>query len=82
MFSDRWVETIRGSADFLGYNYYTSRFVKLAEGPVGPSPSYQRDRGMIEIIKPEWKASASDWLFSVPQGLGDMLRFYYYFIIN
>lgn len=74
VFSDRWVETIRGTADFLGLNYYTSRFIELADHPVGPNPSHQRDRNMVEIIKPEWKASASDWLYSVPQGLGDILR--------
>lgn len=74
VFSDRWVEIIRGSADFLGLNYYTSRFIELAKEPVGPNPSLERDRGMIETIKPEWKASSSDWLYSVPNGLGDILR--------
>lgn len=46
----------------------------MAKEPVGESPSLERDRGMVEIIKPEWKASGSDWLYSVPQGLGDILR--------
>lgn len=68
------METIRGTADFLGLNYYTSRFVEMAEQPVGVNPSYDRDRGLVEIIKPEWKLSASDWLYSVPQGFGDILR--------
>lgn len=53
---------------------YTSRFIEMAKEPVGESPSLERDRGMVEIIKPEWKASGSDWLYSVPQGLGDILR--------
>ena len=80
-FSKDWIDTIRGSADFLGLNYYSSRFIEMSEQPAGPNPSLERDRGMNEIIKPEWKASASDWLYSVPQGLGDILRLFDFFLV-
>lgn len=75
-FSQKWVNTIRGTADFLGLNYYTSRCVEILEGPSGPDPSHARDRGLKESIRPEWKPSASKWLYSVPQGLGDLLRYF------
>lgn len=74
-FSKRWVKMIRGSADFLGLNYYSSRFVEELDEPVGPHPSYVRDRNLKELTKPEWKRAASEWLYSVPQGLGDILRY-------
>lgn len=74
MLSERWIETIRGSADFLGLNYYTSRMVEATTEPTGQNPSYDRDFGLKQTVKPEWKPSASDWLYAAPQGLGDILR--------
>lgn len=71
----QWIDLIRGSADFLGLNYYTSRLVKLADQPEGPSPSWQRDTGLSQYVHPDWKQSHSKWLYSVPQGFGDILRF-------
>lgn len=74
-FTDKWIETIRGSADFLGLNYYTSRYVEFNTERVGPNPSYQRDMNLKLVTKPEWKRSASSWLYSVPKGIGDILRY-------
>ncbi|XP_055305125.1 myrosinase 1-like [Sitodiplosis mosellana] len=73
-FTDKWIETIRGSADFLGLNYYTSRYVEVNPEPKGTNPSYERDINLKFVIKPEWKPSASNWLYSVPKGIGDILR--------
>lgn len=73
-FSKEWIDTIRGSADFLGLNYYTSRLVETPNKPVGPSPSYERDRNVKDSVNPEFKPSASEWLYSYPKGLGDLLR--------
>lgn len=72
--SQKWKEMIRGSADFFGLNYYTSRYVVLANEPHGPNPSWERDNGLTQHVKPEWKQARSKWLYSVPQGLGDILR--------
>lgn len=74
-FSEEWINLIRGSADFLGLNYYTSRFIEVSDKPIGVNPSYNRDMNLKFIVKPEWKQSASSWLYSVPQGLGDILRY-------
>lgn len=73
-FSPFWIEQIRGSADFFGINYYTSRYVEASQKPTGPNPSINRDRSYERIVKPEWVPSASEWLFSVPEGLRDILR--------
>lgn len=76
-FSDEWINLIRGSADFFGLNYYTSLIVETPVHPdsVGESPSYERDRNLIIKIDPNWKPSASNWIYYVPQGLGDLLRY-------
>lgn len=73
--SDDWIATIRGSADFLGLNYYTSRNVELVKETVESNrPSFYGDTKLRYIIKPEWKQSKSHWLYSVPSGIGDLLR--------
>lgn len=77
-FSEKWVDKIRGSADFLGLNYYTSRYVDLIDEPSGVNPSYSGDMQLNLTVKPEWKQSASNYLYSVPQGLGDILRYFIY----
>lgn len=73
-FSKEWNDKIRGSADFMGLNYYTSRYVETPIEPEGRNPSHWHDRQIKEITKPEWKRAESDWLYSVPNGLGDILR--------
>lgn len=73
-FSEGWLDKIHGSADFLGINYYTSRYIEVPLEPVGRDPSFERDKHYIRKTKPEWVNGASEWLYSVPQGLGDILR--------
>lgn len=75
-FSEQWIKAIRGSADFLGLNYYTSRFVETTSEAVAQNPSYESDIALKGTVSPEWKVSASEWLYSVPQGLGDILRYF------
>lgn len=72
--SNEWIEKIRGSADFLGLNYYTSRIIEVPSEPEGPNPSIERDKMYRRKTKPEWIQAASDWLYSVPEGIGDILR--------
>lgn len=75
IFSENWIAKIRGSADFLGLNYYTSRVVDMnGYETIGQNPSIQRDRMYQRKIKNEWRHGHSDWLYSVPNGLGDILR--------
>lgn len=66
---------IKGSADFLGYNYYSSRLVQLNSSDYDPNtePSWLSDSRMIYATDPTWKRAKSTWLYSVPQGLHDAL---------
>lgn len=73
-FSKEWIYMIRGSSDFMGLNYYTSRYVTMPDDAVKLNPYHGRDRNVKNIIDPEWKKSSSDHLYSVPQGFGDVLR--------
>ena len=73
-FSEEWLQKIRGSADFFGINYYTSRFIEATLNPSGKNPSIQRDKMFNEKVRPEWIQSESKWLYSVPEGIGDILR--------
>lgn len=75
-FSKEWIDKIRGSADFFGINYYTSRFAEAITEPVGRNPSFERDRNFKNIFlnRPEFKSSILWWFKSYPRGLGDLLR--------
>lgn len=67
-------QSIKGTADFFGLNYYTSRYVKVAEKPQGHQPSWEYDANLEYGVDPTWKRARSKWLYSVPQGLRDLLR--------
>lgn len=75
-FTEAEIRLIRGSSDFMGFNYYTSRFVTPGIDPNWPNPSHERDVNLIETTKPWWKVATSAFLYSVPTGLGDVLRCY------
>lgn len=79
LFSDYWIEQIRGSSDFFGLNYYTSRNVELLKTPNGASPSYERDTMLNQSVEPEWIQSTALHIYSVPSGLSDLLRWHSYF---
>lgn len=70
-----WIDCIRGSADFLGLNYYTSVYVERKEVESWPFPSYERDRMLNSSVDPEWASGKSVWLKAVPSGLGDLLKY-------
>lgn len=74
-FSEYWIKQIQGSADFLGLNYYSSRYVELLRTPTGPNPSYERDTMLSHTVDPEWKQEKPWFIYSVPKGLGDLLRY-------
>ena len=42
-----------GSADFLGYNLYTSALIKASVKPLHPA-SYEGDLDLIESKDPSW----------------------------
>lgn len=67
--------SIHKSSDFFGFNYYTSRLVELKADnnePLEP-PSWEKDSKFVISTDPKWLRAKSDWLYSVPQGLEDVL---------
>lgn len=72
-FSNKWIDTIRGTYDFLGLNYYSSRYVEMNQQPMGPNPSLYRDLDLNVQTDPNWKRFST--FYSVPQGCGDLLRY-------
>lgn len=73
--SDDIKNFIKGSADFLGFNYYSSRYAQLNTSTYDPnsSPTIYDDARIVTSIDPKWKRAKSTWLYSVPQGLHDAL---------
>lgn len=74
-FTEEWQNRIKGSADFLGLNYYSSRYVESISVPEGPDPSHYRDEMLRFSVDQEWKRAKSEWLYNVPKGLRGLLRY-------
>lgn len=72
--SDQQKEFIRGTADFFAFNYYTSRMAELDQNSTLTKISWEKDAGILSTVKPDWIQAKSDWLYSVPQGLRDLLK--------
>lgn len=73
-FSNSVKKDLIGSADFFALNYYTSRLIKpKMETPSNP-PSFEDFVGADYFIDKNWKRAKSEWLFSVPEGLRDLLN--------
>lgn len=70
-------ELIRGTSDFFGINYYTSAYIQIDKRERDPreEPSWFSDSGIKESVDIEnWKRAKTMWLFSVPQGLRQLLN--------
>ncbi|XP_055910680.1 myrosinase 1-like [Eupeodes corollae] len=66
-FDREWRDIIKGSADFLGLNYYRSNPLRKASGPVGTSPSFERDLNVESVLdlytcNPEGLEGVLHWL--------------------
>lgn len=66
------VESLRGSADFLALNYYTSSIVTPFSMLPNEDPN-ESDEEIAHSIDPSWPQSASNWLFQVPEGFYQLL---------
>uniref|UniRef100_A0A667Z0E5 Lactase n=1 Tax=Myripristis murdjan TaxID=586833 RepID=A0A667Z0E5_9TELE len=66
-------QRIRGTADFLGLNHYTSRLVKNSDGGCIPGPQGVGD--FQAHVDPSWSSTASDWIYSAPWGLRRLLNY-------
>nr|XP_036216003.1 myrosinase 1-like [Bactrocera oleae] len=73
-FNELWSKVIRGAGDFLGLNYYTSRYAALAKTPAGEIPSWEYDSQLQYFVDEKWQQGNSNGLYCVPQGLEDILK--------
>jgi beta-glucosidase/6-phospho-beta-glucosidase/beta-galactosidase len=62
-----------GSADFLAVNYYTSRLIAPSMAK-SFQPSFESDAGLDYSVNKSWTRATSEWLYSVPEGLFDLLQ--------
>ncbi|XP_053681595.1 myrosinase 1-like [Sabethes cyaneus] len=78
LMSDELKQTVQGSADFLGYNYYSSRLVELDKREYNESgpPSVEKDAGLVYSVDRSWKRAKSSWLYVVPEGLRGVLNWF------
>jgi len=63
----------RGTWDFFGYNYYSTRLVSKYTEPQSPDAEGAFMDVLIEIDD-KWSRGASDWLYVVPWGLRRVLN--------
>jgi beta-glucosidase/6-phospho-beta-glucosidase/beta-galactosidase len=71
-FTTQEIESLKGSSDFLALNYYTSRLVHPKE--IYPDVyNWESDAGIIQLVDPSWIKGKSYFLYSVPDGLHDLL---------
>ncbi|XP_043285800.1 myrosinase 1-like [Venturia canescens] len=72
VFSQDEIDNIKGSADYMGINHYTSLLTEPA--PKSNTTEWYKDHGVIESVNASWPRAASSWLFIVPEGFGNLLR--------
>ncbi|VVC98810.1 unnamed protein product [Leptidea sinapis] len=73
-FTAEEINEIRGSADFLGINHYTTYLVKHVETKISLKPSMDTDMGAKLYQDPSWPVSNSSWLKIVPWGFRKILN--------
>ncbi|XP_067010250.2 myrosinase 1-like [Anabrus simplex] len=72
VFSKEMVEYIRGTYDYFGLNYYSSKLV--TSGETGENPSRERDAEVVISFDPSWPASpVTSWLKVVPWGFRKLI---------
>ncbi|XP_068624871.1 myrosinase 1-like [Battus philenor] len=77
-FTQEEIDLIKGTYDFYGLNYYTSRIVRKAKDddvfgnwPLGNGAV---ELGAVMSVRPEWKRGASSWFWSNAPGLRQKLK--------
>lgn len=72
-FTDEEKAYIKGSSDFFGLNYYTTRYA--VAGTKEDEATYEGDFNFVQQTDPSWSRGQSVWLYSVPWGLRKLLSF-------
>lgn len=75
VFTPAEIEHCKGTSDFVGLNYYSGRYVKPAEDPNSfQNPSKGFDCYVWEMVDDDWPLGNNGWLYSVPEGLYQLLK--------
>lgn len=72
-FSKEELEFVKGTVDFFGLNYYTSS-VTMNQNTENLNVSMQKDCACFHYKKKEWPRAKSNWLYSYPESLTNVLR--------
>ncbi|GJQ69297.1 hypothetical protein Trydic_g6431 [Trypoxylus dichotomus] len=72
-FTKAEVRLIRGTADFLGLNHYTTNLVSCYELPENTTDYRKKDIGVLKEQDPKWESSSLAWLKVVPWGFRKLL---------
>lgn len=76
--SQQSIDFVRGAADFLGFNIYSSQLVEDMAGEYDPhNPSYKQDRFVIESVDPSWHSYPipNEGFHVVPKGIRGILKY-------
>ncbi|GJQ82457.1 hypothetical protein Trydic_g11868 [Trypoxylus dichotomus] len=73
-FKPEEVELLRGSADFLGFNHYSTDLCFALSADEATSPSHEYDSGGRCYKSTEWEGAASSWVRVVPWGFRKLLH--------
>nr|CAD7392546.1 unnamed protein product [Timema cristinae] len=76
VFSDYWINYIKGTYDFYGMNHYSTNLVSLdpSASNVANPPSLWHDQGVNKEFDSSWTGSAASWLKIVPWGIRKQLN--------
>ena len=64
-FTDYEIARIKGTADYLSLNHYTTVYVTHNDDANSAGfliPSYEHDMQVVDTVDPEWETAASAWL--------------------
>uniref|UniRef100_A0A914XJU5 Beta-glucosidase n=1 Tax=Plectus sambesii TaxID=2011161 RepID=A0A914XJU5_9BILA len=78
-FTQQEIQSLKGSADFFGLNYYMAHMVKSQKWSESTPNSCQRlrDGGYVEFFDPHWEqiGGKQSWIRNTPWGLRNVLNF-------
>lgn len=75
VFTEEDIRFVRGTADFLGVNYFTSNYAEESSDlDLTRDPSFYRDRNVHTSLDSNWPVAESIWLASNPDGLRATLK--------
>ncbi|KAK3769026.1 hypothetical protein RRG08_053637 [Elysia crispata] len=67
---------IKGTADFLGSNFYSAGYETDEPQPPANPPNYYNDKATKGLTDPDWLGSGSSWLSVTPFGIRKMMNWF------